>query len=43
MDIETNDFDDFIDFFGGVERDVRPKKVKAFKNYIKAILKGLNT
>jgi hypothetical protein len=34
MDNFGNDFDDFVEFLGGVDRDNRPKKAKPLKNYI---------
>ena len=36
-----NDFDDFIEFMGGMERDNRPKKVKSLKNYITGYYEGI--
>ena len=34
MDTVNKDLDDFVEFLGGVEREVRPKKAKPLKNYI---------
>lgn len=36
-----NDFNDFIEFLGGIERDNRPKKVKSLKNYITGYYEGI--
>jgi hypothetical protein len=36
-----NDFNDFVEFLGGVERDNRPKKVKSLKNYITGYYEGI--
>ena len=36
-----NDFDDFIEFMGSIERDSRPKKVKSLKNYITGYYEGI--
>ena len=41
MDSETKNLDDFIEFFGGVEREVRPKKAKPLKNYIVGYYEGI--
>ncbi len=34
MDTVNKDLDDFVEFLGGVEREMRPKKAKPLKNYI---------
>ena len=34
MDNLGRDIDDFVEFLGGVERELRPKKAKPLKNYI---------
>jgi len=36
-----NDFNDFVEFLGGIERDNRPKKVKSLKNYITGYYEGI--
>jgi hypothetical protein len=40
MEILT-DFNDFVEFLGGIERDNRPKKVKSLKNYITGYYEGI--
>ena len=40
MDIVT-DFDDFVEYLGGMDRDNRPKKVKSLKNYITGYYEGI--
>ena len=34
MEIIAKDLDDFVEFLGGVDREMRPKKAKPLKNYI---------
>ncbi len=34
MDTVEKDLDDFVEFLGGVDREMRPKKAKPLKNYI---------
>jgi hypothetical protein len=41
MESEAKDLEDFLEFFGGVERDVRPKKAKPLKNYITGYYEGI--
>lgn len=41
MDSEAKNLEDFIEFFGGVERDIRPKKAKPLKNYIVGYYEGI--
>ena len=41
MDIATKNLDDFVEFLGGVDREVRPKKAKPLKNYITGYYEGI--
>jgi hypothetical protein len=41
MEIVSKDLDDFVEFLGGVEREMRPKKAKPLKNYITGYYEGI--
>ena len=41
MESLVNDFDDLVEYLGGVERDMRPKKAKPLKNYIIGYYAGI--
>jgi hypothetical protein len=41
METVSKNLDDFVEFLGGVEREIRPKKAKALKNYISGYYEGI--
>ncbi|MES2517114.1 MAG: hypothetical protein V4585_03335 [Bacteroidota bacterium] len=41
MDTLGKDLDDLVEYLGGLERDMRPKKVKPLKNYIIGYFEGI--
>jgi hypothetical protein len=41
MESEEKDLEDFLEFFGGINREVRPKKAKPLKNYITGYYEGI--
>lgn len=41
MDTAEKNLEDFIEFLGGVEREIRPKKAKPLKNYIIGYYEGI--
>ncbi len=41
MDNLGKEIDDFVEFLGGVERELRPKKAKPLKNYIVGYFEGI--
>ena len=41
METADKNLDDFVEFLGGVEREMRPKKAKPLKNYIVGYYEGI--
>lgn len=41
MDTVEKNLDDFVEFLGGVDREMRPKKAKPLKNYIIGYYEGI--
>jgi hypothetical protein len=41
MDTVEKNLDDFVEFLGGVDREMRPKKAKPLKNYITGYYEGI--
>jgi hypothetical protein len=41
MDTVAKNLDDFVEFLGGVDRELRPKKAKPLKNYIIGYYEGI--
>ena len=41
MDSVEKNLDDFVEFLGGMDREMRPKKAKPLKNYITGYYEGI--
>ena len=41
MDSVERNLDDFVEFLGGMDREMRPKKAKPLKNYITGYYEGI--